>query len=292
MDGAGGTDVATFGDSFELVVDLVEGGQLDDARAEIDAYARLVEPLGIPAYSWWVPAWGAMLAGLEGRFDDLRALANEAVEIGARAGDSNAAIYQQLVTWIADMEQGRNHEDWVPGIRDGIARGGPSDAFRCGLAMVFALAGRLEEAREAIAGLGPKGFAAVPKDMNFYAGAAEFTVAVGVVGDAAGAAQAYEALRRYSDRTFVIARAAVCWGPADSFLGRLAATAGLMPEAEAHFDSALAACERIGARAMAARTRWWYAELLRARGDAEDAQRATALEAAARAEASELGLAL
>jgi class 3 adenylate cyclase len=66
----------------------------------------------------------------------------------------------------------------------------------------------------------------------------------------------------------------------------------LDPAAEEHFDSALAACERIGARATAARTRWWYAEMLRARGRPEDAPRAIELEALARADAAELGLAL
>jgi hypothetical protein len=275
-----------------LVLDLVETGDLAAARAEIDAYTRLVEPLGIPAYSWWVPAWGAMLAGVEGRFDDARALAEEAQEIGCRAGDTNATIYFQLASWSADMEQGRDPGRWLTMIEAGIARGGPSDAFRCGLAMQFAVAGRFEEAQDALAGLGPAGFGAIVKDMNFYAGAAQFAVAVGILGDAAGATQAYEVMRAYAGRTLTIARAAVCWGPADAFLGRLAATALLWDPAEAHFEAALAACERMGARAMAARTRWWYAEMLRTRGAPGDAQRAAELEAPARAEAEALGLAL
>jgi len=275
-----------------LVVDLVERSELDEARGEIDAYARLVEPLGIEAYSWWVPAWRAMLAGVEGRFDDLRALAEEARAIGSRAGDTNAAIYHQLASWVADMEQGRDYDRWLPVIEDGVARGGPSDAFRCGLAMQLAVAGRIDEAREALARLGPRGFGVVVKDMNFYAGAAQYAFAVGILGDAEGAARAYEILYPYAGRTLVIARAAVCWGPVDAFLGRLAATARLCDEAEGHFDAALAACDRMGARAMAARTRWWYAEMLRARGRNGDGERADELGAAARSEAEKLGLAL
>ena len=275
-----------------LVVDLVERGELDEARAEIDAYAQLVEPLGIGAYSWWVPAWRAMLAGLEGRFDDVRALADEARATGSRAGDTNAEIYHRLVAWVTDTEQGRDHDRWLPVIEEGVARGGPSGAFRCGLAMQYALAGRFDEAREALARLGPSGFGVVDKDMNFYAGAAEYTVAVGILGDAEGAARAYEILHPYAGRTLVIARAAVCWGPVDAFLGRLAATAGLGDEAQRHFDAALAACDRTGARAMAARTRWWYAEMLRTRGGEGDDQRADELGAAARSEAEKLGLAL
>jgi hypothetical protein len=275
-----------------LVLDLVESGDLDAARAEIDAYARLVEPLGIPAYSWWVPAWGAMLAGVEGRFDDLRLLAAEAKEIGDLAGDTNATIYNQLACWIADMEQGRDLDRWFRVLEDGVARGGPSDAFQCGYAMLLALAGRSDGAREALAELGPDGLGAVVKDMNFYAGAAEFTVAVGILGDSAAAARAYEVMLPYAGRVLTIARAAVCWGPADSFLGRLAATAQLWDEADEHFEAGLAACERMGTRAMAARTRWWHAEMLHARARPEDAERAAELEADARATADALGLAL
>ena len=128
--------------------------------------------------------------------------------------------------------------------------------------------------------------------MNFYAGAGEFTVAVGILGDAEAARRAYEVLLPYARRTFVIARAAVCWGPAESFLGRLAATAGLHDEAEGHFEAALADCARIGARAMAARTLGWYVEMLRARNGPGDAGRARDHEAVARTEARALGLAL
>ena len=273
-----------------LVLDLVETGDLHAARAEIDAYARLVEPLGIPAYTWWVPAWAAMLAGLEGRFDDVRALAAEAQEIGSRAGDLNATIYFELACWAADMEQGRDPERWLPVIEAGIERG--VSAFRCGLAMQLAVAGRPDEARDALADLGPEGLGAIDRDMNFFAAAGQFAVAVGILGDAPAAAKAYEVILPYAGRTFAIARAAVCWGPADAFLGRLAATARLWDAAEAHFAAALAACERSGARASAAHTLWWYAEMLRARGRPQYTARADELEAIAKAEADAMGLAL
>jgi class 3 adenylate cyclase/tetratricopeptide (TPR) repeat protein len=272
-----------------LVLDLVESGDLDAARAEIDVYEKLVEPLAIPAHTWWVPAWRAMLAGVEGRFDDARALAAEVEEAGSRTGDVNASIYAGLVRWVADLEQGRDPEGALAVLERGIERG--VSAFRCGLAAQLALAGRPDEAREALAGLGPDGLGEVPRDMNFYAAASEYAIAIGALGDAASAARAYDLLLPSAGRWIVIARAAVCWGPVDSYLGRLAATAERWDDAERHFDAALAACERTGARAMAARTGWWYAEMLRARGRAEDAARALELESLARAEGQALGLA-
>jgi hypothetical protein len=158
--------------------------------------------------------------------------------------------------------------------------------------MQLALAGKPDDARAALAELGPDGFGAVVKDMNFYAGAGEFTVAVGILGDRERAAEAYETLRPYAGRMFTIARAAVCWGPADSFLGRLAATAESWDEAEGHFEDALVVCERVGAAAMEARTRAWYAEMLRARGRPGDVERAAELQRRAAAEAERMGLAL
>jgi class 3 adenylate cyclase/tetratricopeptide (TPR) repeat protein len=273
-----------------LVLDLVESGDLEAARAEIDAYSRLAAALGIPAYSWWVPAWRAMLASLEGRFEDARELVDEVLEIGSRAGDANASIYAVMAGWVADLEQGRNPDRSLSAFEEGIERG--VSAFRCGLAAQLALAGRLDEAREALAGLGPEGFGEIPRDMNFYAAASEYAIAVGILGDPEAAARAYDVLLPYAGRWTVIARAAVCWGPVDSYLGRLAATAALWDRAESHFEDAVAACERVGARAMAARTRWWHAEMLRARSRPADAERARELEAAARAEADAMGLAL
>jgi class 3 adenylate cyclase/tetratricopeptide (TPR) repeat protein len=273
-----------------LVLDLVEAGELDAARTEIEAYARLAEPLAIPAHSWWVPAWKAMLAEVEGRFDEARALAAEMEAAGARTGDANASLYARLVSWVADLEQGRNHEQALAVLERGIERGIP--AFRCGLAAHHAVTGKAEEARRALADLGPRGLGEIPRDMNFYAGAAEYAIAVGILRDARAAAQAYDLLRPFSGRWTVVARAAVCWGPVDAYLGRLAATAGLFDEAERHFEDALAACEARGARAMAARARWWWVEMLRSRGRADDLARARVLEPRARAEAETIGLAL
>jgi class 3 adenylate cyclase/tetratricopeptide (TPR) repeat protein len=275
-----------------LVLDLVESGDLGAARAEIADYARLAGPLGIPAYSWWVPAWRGMLANVEGRFDEALRLAAEVRETGGRIGDANAELHAGMIEWQAGFEQGHEDEAWVPMAEAGIARGGPANAFRCGLASIHASAGRLDEARRTLAGLGPGGFESVTRDMNFFAGAAEFAIAVGALGDAERAAPAYALLHTYGDRNWVIARAAIFWGPGHSFLGRLAAAARMWDEAERHFEAGLAACERMGARPMAARTRWWHAEMLRTRDEPGDRERAEELARAAEVEAERLGLLL
>ena len=98
-------------------------------------------------------------------------------------------------------------------------------------------------------------------------------------------------LRHYAGRTFPIARAAVCWGPADAFLGRLAATAGRLDVAEEHFRTAIVEAARIGAHSAGARARAWYAELLRARSGPGDAEQAAELQRVADEESERMGLA-
>jgi hypothetical protein len=233
-----------------------------------------------------------MLAELDGRFDEARRLSAEAREVGARASDRNAELFADLLAWWTDLEQARNFEHWIPLIDQGIARRSPATAYRCGLAYHHAMAGRLDDARRTLDELLPEGFAGVTRDMNWLTAAAEFAQAVGILGDADKARAAYPLLLPYADRNLLMARAAVCHGPAASFLGRLAATAGEWAEAESHFDAGLAACERVGARPLAARPKAWYAEMLRARHEPGDLERAAALERAAREEAESMGLAL
>jgi len=275
-----------------LVLDLVESGDLDGARTEVEGYARLAEPLGIPAFAWWVPAWRAMLARVEGRFDDARRLLDVAVEIGQAAGDANARLHAEILGWHTDVDQGRDLEAWLPMLEAGIERRNAAGAFRCGVAMNHAVSGRLDESRKALDALGPDGFASVPRDMNWYSGAAQFAMAVGMLGDAERASRAYDVIAPFAGRNCLTARAATMWGPVDAFLGRLAATAGRLDEAEAHFRAGIDAAERMFARTSATRTRAWYAQMLRARGGDGDAEHAAELERRVVAEAEELGLAL
>jgi hypothetical protein len=99
-------------------------------------------------------------------------------------------------------------------------------------------------------------------------------------------------LAPYAGRNCLTARAATMWGPVDSFLGRLAATAGRFDDAEAHFRAGIEAADRVNARTSEVRTRWWYAQMLRKRNADGDEQRAVELKDAALAVARELGVAL
>ena len=80
-------------------------------------------------------------------------------------------------------------------------------------------------------------------------------------------------------------------GCASRWLGMLARALGRFDEAERHFEVALAADTRMGARPWVAVTQLQYARLLRERGGSEDRRRAEALLDEACATADELGMA-
>jgi hypothetical protein len=99
------------------------------------------------------------------------------------------------------------------------------------------------------------------------------------------------ALQPYADQLVVGGFAGFAAGPVAFYLGILAATVADWPAADAHFATATATQERIGARPWLARTRLEWARMLLARGEPGDRDRAGELLRPALATARELGLA-
>jgi hypothetical protein len=90
---------------------------------------------------------------------------------------------------------------------------------------------------------------------------------------------------------FTAPQPVVCLGSAASYLGLLAATTSRWAEAADHFEAAIAAHQRLGARPLLARTRYEYARMLLRRGRPGDRHRALGLLERALASAGSLGMA-
>src|SRR5262249_60262349 len=86
--------------------------------------------------------------------------------------------------------------------------------------------------------------------------------------------------------------AGVLEGSADRGRGQVPAPLGRLDEAAAHYESGLALEQSFGAPALAARTRYWLARALAARGAAGDIARARAEAEAARDLARGFGMTL
>ncbi|HEY7076750.1 MAG TPA: AAA family ATPase [Solirubrobacteraceae bacterium] len=230
------------------VLDLLEHGDVDAARREIDAHEALADELRLPGYRWWAPMWRAMLAFLEGRVGDAVALRAAAVEIGRRASDPVAELFNWIQGVFLDLER----EPLSPGtdtdVPDRVAVQAVLTAFRSDLPLLYAEMGRTEDARRELAALAADGFAAVASDMNWLASMAGLAQGAALLGDRGRAAELYERLLPYGGRLVLVGRAALCLGPVDMQLGILAGTLGRTTAAEAHFDAAAAWAEAAGAR--------------------------------------------
>jgi hypothetical protein len=155
------------------------------------------------------------------------------------------------------------------------------------LAYVHALVGRTAPARAALAELAADDFGALPEDGIWLGALALLAEVAAVVGDPGAAASLYDRLLPYADRNVPLGWVSSCAGSAARPLALAADALGRTAAAVAHFESAMAANARMGARPWRARTQLDYARLLRRQERREDAR---ALLAEARAEAHALGM--
>ena len=86
---------------------LLELGQVEEAKADLDQMATLAEQLRQPAQSLYVTNLRAHFALLEGNFISAEHLIAEALELGERAQRWNARITHRLQLFLLRDAQGR-----------------------------------------------------------------------------------------------------------------------------------------------------------------------------------------
>ena len=268
------------------VLDLAERGDVAEMTREIERHEELADRLRLPAYQWWGPMWRSTIALLEGRLEDAERLIEEFGQIGRRAHDDNAALYGEVQRHGVALEREHFHEPGDEMLERQTGR--PAEAaYRCGYAWLFAAQGRTDEARANVEWVVRDGLARLPDDMNRIPALCELAQACALLGDPVHATAIYEQLATYEDRNSINARAAAGYGATSHHLAVLATLVGDDERAAAHFENALAANERMGARPWLVRTQLRFAALLGERGEAA---RAGALLERALATASTLRL--
>jgi class 3 adenylate cyclase len=163
-------------------------------------------------------------------------------------------------------------------------------AWRTAIALLLADLGREKEAREEFEMLAADNFSLLPRDAQWPIAMALLVEVCGFLGDSERAAQLYEHLRPLERLCIVVGVATDCYGPTSRPMGRLAATMGRWDDAERHFEDALDRCTKMGSGRWTTRTQLQYAQMLAARDEPNDRQRALALLAQALETAPRLGL--
>jgi eukaryotic-like serine/threonine-protein kinase len=289
-------DVATQAGDQERVVEgheehidsLLELGEIDAAKLELEAMSKVAHELRQPSQAWIASVYRALLAVLEGRFAEAETLISRTRELGERALSWSAAVSSGLQLYVLRRQQGRvsEVEDLV---RRSVEQFPTYRIWHCVLVQTATDLGQIAEARTAFDVLAAEDFASLPFDETWLTGAGMLAETARALGHTQGASVLYERLLPYGDRV------AICYpdvsiGAVSLYLGMLAETISRRDDAIRHFEEAIAMNGRIGARPWLAHARRDLGALLLAHGLPEHADRGRLLVSQALATYRELGM--
>jgi hypothetical protein len=267
------------GDPSQLVRVLMNKAFSAGMRGDGDAFAehvaeqvRVAGGMRQPREIWLARGVESALAAYLGELERAEQLANEALELGARAGMSETVIigaYGSLLYQIRTA-QGRVAE-LVPLLETRIDANPDVPVWRVALAGALMESERYDEARVHHLWLAEDGCANVPHD-------AEYAVTMCGLGRQSYFLQPSEAIMRdVYERLLPFAGLFGYSGPcmsdlADLGLAMNAAALGRSDDSDRHFADGVAICAKAGARSYEARFHFFWARVLADRGDARRAR--------------------
>ena len=256
------------------VIDLLAAGDREGVDAEIVAFARIAEPLGMTSNQWWLGIWSAIRALLDGNHElaEERAIATFAIGEGPFA--SLAFTNLSFLLFFLRREQGRLAE-MEQATREYAASRADIPAIRVALALLLAELDRVDEAMSALAAFDADALDRL-HDRNWPASWFQLARAALLVGDVGLASTLLKAEHRPSERCVQISLATVCLGATDLAEAWLWHAIGDRDMADSRYRSAAEVNARIGARSWLAQTRADHGRLLVERdgpGDRDEADR-------------------
>jgi len=259
------------------------------AKADIESFIPWAEASREPFNICLVKNFRACEASLEGRFADFERFAQEALAIGQALEVENAAGIYGTQMFMLRREQGRLREV-EPLLRYFIRTPEGADAWRPGLALIYAELGRTSEAAAEFDQLARRDFSDLPQDGNWLVAMTYLADVCVFLDDTSSALALYEMMLPYKQVNILISVGSACYGSASRYLGALATILARWDDAEQHFDDALTMNQRMEARPWLAHTQYQYARMLLSRDQPGDSEKAEALINDALATARELGM--
>ena len=178
------------------VADLVELGDVAQARAAIDEHERLAGELRLLGFAWYVPMWRAMLALMAGRLDEAQRFAEEGERIGQAAGDRNAALLFQVQRLAVRFAADRLTDADVAEIEAAARRSPAGAAWRMWATAIALLRGDREGGRRRVLEEA-KALDSLPLDANWLYSATALGIQLAHLGDADAAAAVYPRVLPY-----------------------------------------------------------------------------------------------
>jgi tetratricopeptide (TPR) repeat protein len=224
----------------------------------------------------------------EGRLDDARRLADEALAAGQRMDHPNVLPYYGLHQAMLLLLEGRFAE--LEAAILGVLEHTPGRRAGALLAYVYSAQDKKGAAREEFERFAHDDFAGVPQDGQWLLTLSLLAQTCARLGDVPRATLLHDLLFPYRDRFIGLVSSTLPFGHASRYLGLLAAAMGRSAPAREYFERAISENARIGARPWLAFTQYDYAVLLLRHGKRAEERRANRLLDAALQTARELGL--
>jgi DNA-binding SARP family transcriptional activator/tetratricopeptide (TPR) repeat protein len=250
------------------VRELLAQGDVDAVNDELERFeTRDTGPVH-PLEASWSLNVGAMMALMAGDIEQAESLARRGMKAAEGYNDLAATFYGGLMVWTWwQREEVVALEPMFQEVIGQAIEGYP--ILLTVLALIHAEAGQPDRAMADLEALGQIGWDVVAKDQTEGLSLALAAAACGVLGVRArdSASVVYEQMRPYAGTAVVIrAPAAACVGPADHYLGLLAAATGDLALAEVHFEAAIRLATRMGSPPFEAASEVELARTLRRRG--------------------------
>ena len=274
---------------LRLLAALLEVGDVPGADEEAQLLSDLVQKNKFRRYEGWVEAYPAMKAIFEGRFDEADVLVPKTLAAFQRCGEPDAMLLFGFQLLILRVCQGRVAE-LEPAIRLVVAQYGDVTAAKSIMAFYQTQVGNKEEARKEFDEIAKQDFSDLARDQTWLGTLLQLAEVCRFVEDAERARTLYELIVDYADRNGVLSLGVACSGSVAHQVALMAATVGLLDEAEAQFEAALKANERMNTPPFLARTQYEYSRMLAKRGGDDDIEKAHQLIAKSLATAEQIGM--
>ena len=222
----------------------IELGRVQDAAQTLREQERIAARIGDGTATWLCQCATSVHLALRGQLDEAEAAAQHAAELAQRGSQPDALPF--YLTQIASIrwQQGRLPElapllattlDQYPGL----------PAFRSLVCLAHALGGDHAFAREVLVIDSSTGFADLPRDPIWIAGAVTYAHAIVELGEHDAAAMVHAILDPY--RGQLASTSISVWGLVDHALGRLELLLGEDERGRQSLERAIAAYERMAA---------------------------------------------
>ncbi|HYC54250.1 MAG TPA: AAA family ATPase [Candidatus Binatia bacterium] len=234
------------------LVDLFELGDIVGVEAELALYEQAAAELRLPWYDWYAARFAALLAIVRGEFEEAERLAEGGVTAAQRVQHQDAAVVYGTQIMCLRSEQGRIDELEHP-IKAFVGQYPDVPIWRYTLASIYALQGRLAEARDELDRAAAGNFAGLPDSYLRLPALSYLCEVCAFLEDAERCAMLYPMLLPYAGRCIVVGFGAAWRGLVDRHLALLAMAMGRKDAAREHAQAALAMAQRLRARPEEAR---------------------------------------